>query len=215
MAQTPPPPVVNRFRHLAIRELSQLASELQNLKDYAPLTSTGGGKYEGHILSFVKGLRISARLTYFLRKCLSTEQLQVSWGHIINVETGECSPECDVIIHSPGHYDKWNDGDRPIMEFLFVEAKHVKAVVSCKSVLATIEADYPDKLKSLGVNNVILFAECCSKTNYENLKTQAIAAGYSGLWCSYFTLHSGSEVEVDEIHHEDFHISIRSQFQQP
>lgn len=213
MAQTTPAP--NRYRHLATRELSQLANELQNLKDYAPLMSTGGGKYEGHILAFVKGLRISARLIYFLRKCLSTERLQVSWGHIIDVENGACSPECDVIIHSPGHYDKWNDGDRPIMEFLFVEAKHVKSVVSCKSVLASIDVEYPKQLSAIGVNNVILFAECCSRTNYENLKRQAIAAGYSGVWCSYFTTSSGSDVEVDEVHHQEFHTAIRAQFQEP
>ncbi|MCX6864867.1 MAG: hypothetical protein NTV46_01370 [Verrucomicrobia bacterium] len=215
MADTTPIPVANRFRHLATRELSQLANELQNLKDYAPLTSTGGGQYQGHILAFVKGLRISAKLTYFLRKCISTELLQVSWGHIIDVESGVCSPECDVIIHSPGHYDKWNEGEQPIMEFLFVEAKHVKAVVSCKSTLASIDTEYPAQLRAIGVNSVILFAECCSKTNFENLKQQAIVAGYTGLWCSYFTLSSGNEVEVDEEHHLQFHSAIREQFQAP
>ena len=212
MPNIPSPLQTNRFAHLATRELSQLADELQNLRCYAPLLSTGGGQYQGHILGFVKGLRISARLIYFIRKCLSTQSLQVSWGHIIDVDSGACSPECDVIIHLPGHYDKWNDGDKPVMEFLFVEARYVKAVVSCKSVLAGIDQQYPDQLRAVGVTNVILFAESCSQTNYENLKKQAIAAGYSGLWCSYFTQSSGDEFITDENHYNEFHTALRKDF---
>jgi len=203
---------LTRFRHLATRELSILAEELQDLREYGSLLSTGNGQYQGHILGFVKGLRISAKVIYFIRKCLSTEQLEVSWGHIIDTETGVCSPECDVIIHSPGHFEKWNGNEKPVMEFVFVEARYVKAVVSCKSDLKSVDGDYPTCMKSIGVDNVILFAESCSQTNYENLKEQAINAGYSGLWCSYFTLGSGSELIKDEEHHYEFYDSIRKSF---
>lgn len=201
-----------RYTYLEIRELLQLADELQKYRDYPPLFSTGGGEYRGHILGFVKGLRISAKLIYFIRKCLSTEKCQVSWGHIVNPNTEECSPECDVIIHDPGHLDRWNGGEQPIMEFLFIESTHVKGVVSCKSRLTDIDLEYPKQLAQLGVKTVFLFAECCSLTNYSNLREKALAAGYSGFWCAYFTDNGEDKFTTDDGHYIDFRKTLRKIF---
>lgn len=201
----------SRFAYLATRDLQQLATELQKLKEYV-LTSDGKGQYQGHILAFVKGLRISAKLIYFVRKCLSTAGCAVSWGHIVDPTGQACSAECDVIIHAPGHLDKWNEGDGPIMEFLFVESIHVKGVVSCKSQLKSIDTDYPKQLAQFGIVKVLLFAESCSLTNYENLRAQAIECGYLGLWCAYFTSGELDEFTIDEKHHFEFWTVLREVF---
>jgi len=199
----------NRFRNLAIGELQNLATELSGYSDYAPLLSNGNGQYSGHILGFVKGLRLSAKLIYFLRKCLSGKGLEVSWGHIIDPSSGACSPECDVIIHSPGFYEKWNGGDKPVMDFSFIEKDQVKAVISCKSKVAAFDADYPQLLRNMGINAVYVFGESCSKTNYPTLKTRATSLGYLGFWVSYFTTGSNEEIEMDETHHEEFFNHMR------
>jgi len=204
-------PQSSRFAYLATRELQQLATELQKLKEYV-LTSDGKGKYQGHILGFVKGLRISAKLIYFIRKCLSTAGCSVSWGHIVDASGQACSPECDVIIHAPGHLDKWNEGAAPIMEFVFVEALYVKGVVSCKSHLTSIDEEYPKRLLEFGIQNVLLFAESCSLSNYENLKAQAVQSGYCGLWCAYFTTGDPDKVIIDEEHHVEFWTALRELF---
>jgi hypothetical protein len=201
-----------RFTYLGIRDLSQLAEELQKLRGYPPLFSTGKGEYQGYILGFVKGLRISARIIYFIRKCLSTEGCEVSWGHIVDQEGQACSPECDVIIHAPGHLDKWNDSKDPIMEFVFVEARYVKAVVSCKSQLADIDFAYPKQLARFGIDKVFLFAECCSLTNYDNLREKALAAGYCGLWCAYFTEGGADDFTTSDEHYNDFRETLRKLF---
>ncbi len=203
---------LNRYTYSATRELVQLAEELQKYRDYPPLFSTGGGQYKGHILGFVKGLRISAKLIYFARKCLSTEKCNVSWGHIIDPKTEACSPECDVIIHDPGHFDKWNGDEHPIMEFLFVEATRVRGVISCKSQLSEIDEDYPRLLGEFGIKNVFLFAECCSLTNFENLRDKALAAGYCGLWCAYFTEGGSDSYTTDDGHYLEFRETLRSLF---
>ena len=190
---------------LATQQLWSLASELHALREHPPLTARGDGFYEGNILSFVKGLRISAQIVYFLRDCLSEGDLDVSWGHILNSQGQSCSPECDVIIHK-GHLRKWNGsgGSNPIMEFKFVRAEKVKAVISCKSVVTTVDEDYPLKLVPFGVDKVFLFGECCSQSNYSGLKTKALAAGYSGFWCSYLTDSSQDEPIKDDSMYQDF-----------
>jgi hypothetical protein len=47
---------------LAVEQLVSLTAELQKLRHHPPLTRRAGGKYEGDILGFVKGLRLSARV---------------------------------------------------------------------------------------------------------------------------------------------------------
>jgi hypothetical protein len=189
--------------NLAIEELSELRTELQSLRAYPPLVKRGDGKYEGDILGFVKGLRLSARLIYFLRNRLSGTDLEVNWGHL--VANGEsCSPECDIIIHTKGHVRRWNGGDRPIMDFKFVETDRVRAVVSCKSSLLGIDKSYPNALKRYGVKHVFLFAECCRETQFARLQVRAKDAGYSGLWCLYLSQKGPLPVKFDEEWYVDF-----------
>lgn len=176
--------------NLAVEELRGLTAELQSFRSYPPLVKRADGKYEGDILGFVKGLRLSARLIYFLRNRLSSTNLDVSWGHLIaNHES--CSPECDVIIHAKGHVGKWNGNAHPIMDFRFVEAEKALAVISCKSSLKTIDKTYPKKLKKFGVDAVFLFAECCGEKQFVRLEKRALAAGYRGLWCLYLVQDGG------------------------
>ena len=63
---------------LAVEQLISLTAELQKLRHHPPLTRREGGRYEGDILGFVKGLRLSARVIYFLREYLSDTDLEVS-----------------------------------------------------------------------------------------------------------------------------------------
>src|SRR5437773_11273992 len=93
---------------LANEQLTGLAAELQTLRSHPPLTRRADGKYEGDILGFLKGLRLAARVVYFLRERLSGRGVQVNWGHLLDNKGQSCSPECDVIIHGPGHVREWN-----------------------------------------------------------------------------------------------------------
>jgi hypothetical protein len=173
-----------------VAELRELTAELQDLRSHPPLVKRADGKYEGDILGFVKGLRLSARLIYFLRNRLSSTDVEVSWGHLV-ANNESCSPECDVIIHAKGHVRKWNGSKEPVMEFKFVEAEKAVAVVSCKSSLRSIDKAYPKALKKVGVDAVFLFAECCPEKRFESLKKSALAAGYRGLWCLYLVQDGG------------------------
>ena len=65
---------------LAVEQLVSLTAELQKLRHHPPITRREAGKYEGDILGFVKGLRLSARVIYFLREYLSEMDFEVSWG---------------------------------------------------------------------------------------------------------------------------------------
>lgn len=198
---------------LSVQQLETLSAELQKLRDHPPLTRRRGGKYEGDILGFVKGLRFSARVIYFLREWLSDTHFEVNWGHVLNAQEQSCSPECDIIIHSKGHIRKWNgdgDGD-PVMNFRFVRAQDVRAVVSCKSKLNSIDPDYPRALKQFGIRKVFLFAECCREDQLTALRAKARGAGYSGLWCLYFT-KKGADPSIfsrDETMYLDFGNVVR------
>lgn len=168
---------------LAIEELIGLTAELQKVRHHPPLTRRESGKYEGDILGSVKGLRLSARVIYFLREYLSETDCEVSWGHVLNAEEQSCSPECDIVIHSKGHVRNRNGNEKPIMNFKFVRANLVRAVVSCKSQLDSIDSDYPKALKKFGIEKVFLFAESCRQGRLASLRTVAKKAGYRGLWC--------------------------------
>jgi len=192
--------------NLAIEQLVGLAAELVNLRGHPPLVRRDDGKYEGDILGFVKGLRLSARVIYFLRERLSRTELEVSWGHMLDSNEQSCSPECDVIIHTKGHLRKWNGSgnDSPVMEFKFIEASSVRAVVSCKSLLTAIDKDYPSDLKAFGVENVFLFAECCREAHLPRLREKAAAAGYRGLWCLYCADEGAPMYTTDESMYVNF-----------
>jgi hypothetical protein len=98
------------------------------------------------------------------------------------------------------------------MEFVFVESSTVKGVISCKSELTDIDFEYPKRLRELGIKTVFLFAERCSLTNYETLREKALAAGYSGLWCAYFTEGSSDEYTVDPKHFIDLRETLSKLF---
>jgi hypothetical protein len=194
---------------LGNEQLTGLTAELQKLRAHPPLVKRSPGKYEGDILGFVKGLRLSARLIYFLRErlgeTLSGLNLEISWGQLLD-ESGElCSPECDVIIHSKGgHVREWNGSKGSIMEFRFVKVARARVVISCKSQLSSIEKRYVKDLNKFGVGNVFLFAECCSERRFPRLRDNAVAAGYIGLCCLYFTGPTDNPLEVDETMWGDF-----------
>lgn len=196
----------------ATQGLWNIAVDLYGLKEHPPLRRRDDGTYEGEILSFVKGLRISAQLIYFIRDCLSENGCDVSWGHILNDEGQSCSPECDVIIHN-GHVRKWNGSAvGQVMDFRFVRAKKVRAVVSCKSNVTSIEEAYPAQLRDYGVERVFLFGECCSQSNYENLKQKALTAGYAGFWCAYFTSSKIEGPIRDESVYKEFRSALLALF---
>jgi hypothetical protein len=177
---------------LSVESLIGLTGELQMLRQYPPVTQKKGGRYEGDILGFVRGLRLSARVLYFLREHLSHTGLEISWGHLLSDSEESCSPECDIIVHEPGHVRRWNGFANPVMNFAFIRARSAKIVVSCKSRLTSIDNSYPKVLKKFGVDQVFLFAETCRASQLESLRKRAKKAGYAGVWCLYTTAGSGS-----------------------
>ena len=193
---------------LKTEQLRSLATELHGLRDYPPIVSKGNGKYEGDILGFVKGLRISARIIYFLREQLSDMDYEINWGHLLDDAEASCSPDCDIIIHIKGHVRKWNDTNKPIMDFNFIKAKNAEIVVSCKSKLGKIDKEYPKSLKKYGVNYIFLVAECCKEIQYHSLKKRARRAGYAGLYCLYF-MDKNETMKCDESVHAEFINVIR------
>ncbi len=195
---------------LRIEKLKKLLSDLQLLKDYPPKVKKSEGRREGDILGFVKGLKISAGVIYYLRDQLSDmNDYEVSWGHILDDSGASCSPECDVIIHKKGHVGEWNGSSgEPIMHFKFVNANTVKAVVSCKSQLDSIDKQYPKSLKKYGVKDVFLFVECCKNTHYPLLEKRARQAGYRGLWPLYLTSKVESCITNDNMY-VDFRDKVR------
>ncbi len=194
---------------LSVEQLRGLAAELQALREHPPLVKKTNGKYEGDILGFVKGLRLSARVIYFLRENLSDTDLEVSWGHVLSARGQSVSPECDVIVHTKGHVRKWNGSECPVMNFAFVNADQVRAVVSCKSVLRSLDSAYPADLRKYGVKKVFVFGETCEKARLTGLRQKARQLGYAGLWCLYFQKGKSDEYECDEKMHVDFATKVR------
>lgn len=187
---------------LGFVQLAELATEFFELRRSPPIVTTTPGHREGDILGFVRGLRLSARLIYFLRERLSHTEYEVSWGHLLDGNLASCSPECDIIIHTKGHVKRWNGGEMPIMDFRFVPASTAKVVISCKSTLTAIDRRYPGQLKAFGVSNLLLFAERCEAGKFQGLERSAKSAGYKGLCCLYLT--EGQQVVRDEKQYSKF-----------
>jgi len=184
---------------IRLGQLFELTNELLKLRQYPPVTQRSKGKYEGDILGFVKGLRLSARILYFLREHLSETGLHVSWGHLISDNEESCSPECDIIVHEPGYVRRWNGFENPVMNFSFINARSARLVVSCKSKISSIDAQYPKDLKKHGIDNVFLFAETCKESALKGLQLRAVQAGYVGLWCLYTTTNAQSSfIQTDD-----------------
>lgn len=142
---------------------------------------------EGRVLGFVKGLRLSAQLVYILRSALSSSSLEVDWGHLIDDKEQSCSSECDIIIHRPGHFHKWNGHENPIMDFRFIKCSTAVAIISCKSFLKSVDRDYCRNLKKFKVRNTLLFAECCFASSVQTLANNARRAGYKA-FCYIYTI---------------------------
>jgi hypothetical protein len=188
--------------------LVALAHSLYALRLNRPIVTKSGKTQEGAVLGFVTGLRLSAKLIYFLRERLSGLQCEVNWGHLLTPDRASCSPECDVIIHKPGHLEKWNGGHSPVMDFRFIESAKAVAVISCKSNLTQIDKKYPGRLAKHGVRKVYLFAECCRQKDYPRLKQSALANGYSSLGCLYL-LDAKGEILINDAIHNEFITTIR------
>jgi hypothetical protein len=160
------------------------------------LMNKKGGK--GKILGFVQGLRLSAQLTYILRKIVSRYTLEVNWGHLVDENGSSCSPECDVIIHKPAVLQEWNGSNDPVMNFKFIKCSDTVAVISCKSFINSIDATYCRDFVKYNVTDIFLFTECCRAGSIQRLTRQAKSAGYKGFFYLYSTRGSQPFVGQDE-----------------
>lgn len=195
--------------HLNLQEFHSLKEELSQWRINPQIQEMEREKPGGIILGFVKGLRLSARLIYAIREHLSSTDLQVDWGHLLTEEGNSCSPECDIIIHSPGHEREWNGNEHKIMDFKFINCRQAVAVISCKSLIKTVDRKYPQRLKPY-VDKVLLFAECCEPNAVNRLKASAKSAGYTGFWYLYTCNQATCECTVDPKHWEKFLRTLKS-----
>jgi len=176
-----------------------LSGELVNWRMNPMINLMEETRDRGRILSFVKGLRFSARIAYLVRDILPAKSVHVSWGHLVNESGTSCSPECDIIVHKPGWLQKWNHGGKhPIMDFKFIKCSEAIAVISCKSLTRSIDKDYCNTLRPYNVGKVFLFSECCSPSSVKRLKQQAQAAGYAGFYYLYSMKKGGDTFAVNE-----------------
>jgi hypothetical protein len=142
-------------------------------------------KRNGRVLPFVRGLRLSAQLIYAIRELLEGTELTANWGHLLDVDRKFCSSECDVIIHrKTAHIRKWDGTEKPVMDFRFVSMAGTLVVISCKSLVRTIDEEYVVKLKKY-VDRVWLFGECCGPRSIVSLTEKAQLAGYEHFWHLY------------------------------
>jgi hypothetical protein len=190
------------YRRLSLEDFHGLMGELLYWRIDPEIQKLEKKKRGGLVLGFVKGLRLSARLTYAIRKTLSGYNLEVDWGHLFNKEKDFLSPECDIIIHLRGRIQRWNGNSSPIMDVSFVDSKLAIAVVSCKSSIRAVDFEYCKRMKQY-VSNILLFAECCAPSAVERLKKSAKSAGYKGFWHLY-TCTRTSEALHDEKEWENF-----------
>ncbi len=171
------------------------------------------GKNKGYIMSFVRGLRMSALIIYQLREILSDTDYSAYWGQIINEDGDYLSNECDILISRKDSYvKKWNgEGDnQDIMDFRFIRNDHVKLVISCKSFLTTakVEKDYCENMKKY-VDEVWLFAECCGPQSIEPIKTVSIEYGYSQFWHLYTWNRLSGETTLQDNLWKCFELKVR------
>lgn len=184
---------------LLTEEFHALSGELATWRMNPELSLMDKRRDKGRVLQFVKGLRFSARIAYLIRNILVGKNLHVSWGHLIDEEGASCSPECDIIVHNPGWIRKWNTGGKhPIMDFKFIKCTEALAVISCKSLTRRVDQEYCNTLSPYKIDNIYLFAECCSPAAVSRLKEQAKAAGYAGFYHLYATKKEASTFLVDE-----------------
>lgn len=190
-------------RRLRLEDFYSLKEELSQWRTDLEIQVMEREKRGGLVLGFVRGLRLSARLIYAIRKAISHSDLEVDWGHLLTPEGNSCSPECDIIIHSRGCKQRWNGHSNSIMDFKFIACQNAVAVISCKSFLKSVDREYCRKMNSY-VDNVLLFAECCKPKSVNGLKRSALSAGYKGFWYLYKFDVETSECIHEEVVWEDF-----------
>lgn len=161
---------------LKLQDFYALKSELERLRVDTVNKSS--------ILAFVRGLRLSARLIYALRTNLSGTGYDIDWGHLISPDGDSCSPECDIIIYKNGFESRWNGTDKPVMDFKFINCDKAVAVISCKSLIDSVDKKYVQEMKKY-VDKVLLFAECCEPKKISRIKDAATKNGYIGFWYLY------------------------------
>jgi hypothetical protein len=164
---------------------------------------------QGRVFDFVKGLRFSAGLIYYLRERLSGTQFEVDWGQVVEDNGGHFSPECDVIIHERGYCGRWNGGKTDqVMDFRFIKRARVIAVISCKSFLRSIvqeHRDYCGRMKPyVGKRRLWMFAECVPVGRESRLLEDAKQAGYEKCWYLYSWDRRNLRDRRDECLWEDF-----------
>jgi len=191
-------------RLLSLEEFHALEGKLTQWRRKNELLGMDGEKKQGGVLPFIVGLRLSAELIYTLRQRLSGFDVEVDWGHLLD-DSGRCvSPECDIIIHKPGAFARWNgDHKDPVMNFCFIERGKCLAVVSCKSFAKRIDTCYCEQMKPYQ-GNVLLFAECCCPGKDEVLREKAKEAGYKGFWYLYTFDPRGDIITHNEVVWLDF-----------
>lgn len=175
---------------LALGPLCGLSAELVKWRESNEISAIYQAQSRNRIFDFVKGLRFSAQLIYFIRERLPAHQIAVDWGQLVSEDGTSLSPECDIIIHRNGVFKKWNgDRNNPIMNFAFIKSNSVLAIVSCKSYLRSVgkkHTEYIENIRKVAPNKRLwLFAECCAPGRIGKLKADALSAGYNGFWYLY------------------------------
>lgn len=188
-----PGPLKRRF---FLDNFNSMMSEFSEwrMDDYLKLLNKMNQKGWGKVLPFVRGLRLSARLIYIIRKNLNGTNLAADWGHLMNEAGDYLTPECDIILYDKkGKIDEWNDQTKnAVMNFKFIENTSAKLVISCKSLLKTSDVDkaYCEEVKKF-VNRIWLFAECCGPRSPLKIKERAKQSGYE----KFFFLYTWSEAK--------------------
>ena len=141
------------------------------------------------MLPFVRGLFLSAQLTYEIRLLLVEGKLQAHWGHVLGRDDSKCSRECDIIVHQGGKEHCWNGEHKdPVMDFWFINPSAVRAVVSCKTTIrraSEVDGSYAKDLRAYGVNRLWLFAESCHAGRVPSITQKARKAGYDRFFHLY------------------------------
>lgn len=158
----------------------------------------------GQILSFVRGLRLSAQLVYAIRQLVIQHGLTADWGHILDDGGEYVSNECDVIIYKKDHFlHRWNGYDGSIMDFKFIEKSEALVVVSCKSYIqtGTVDEKYCEAMKPY-IDKIWLFAECCGPKSGEKIRQKALEFGYEYFWYLYdWSKSKDSKPNIDGWNH--------------
>ncbi len=178
-------PVQGHARLLLETPFNSMVGEFSNWTMSDFIRQLEARKSKGRVLSFIRGLRLSAQLIYAIRGVLVGSDLTANWGHLLGEDGMLCSPECDIIIHKiGGQIGRWNGNKDPVMDFRFISMAHAIVVISCKSQVKSIDREYPKLIKKYA-KKVWLFGECCGPRSTKSLSQKAKLAGYEHFWHLY------------------------------